>query len=102
MDVLHGAEELRDESSGFRFGGVDFVAHGDVADSGVRKIGADVGFDPSGGVRLEVGDVGVGDVEDELDVGPAEGREGVRVGVVYSHSLDSVGLVELDDVSLRR
>lgn len=95
VDVAEGGEDEGDVLRGVAEG-ADLVADGDEAEADVVVV-ADVVLDPGVGVGLARGEpleVGVGDAEDELDGGAAEGLECGRVRVVDSHPADVVLVVE--------
>ncbi|MQM00693.1 hypothetical protein Taro_033436, partial [Colocasia esculenta] len=100
VDVAHGREDVL----GHPFVEDDLVADGDVAEADVGPVGENVVADPVGGGGGALGKVpkGAGEVEEEIDVGAAEGLEDLLAGVVDPHPADVVGSVHADNLPGRR
>lgn len=97
VNRFHGGEEVGHQSGVVAF--EHFVADGDAGDLGVGEVGQDVLLQPSQGGRgvRHRRHVLVADPDHELDVGVEEGAEHVLVRVVQFHSADVEGAEEARD-----
>lgn len=99
--VVEGLNGGENEGGGGGDSGENLVADGDSGDEGLGVVSDDVSVDPGscGGVGGANGEeLVVGDTDNHANLGPRQGFEDVRVGIVDSHVRYLLQLKERDQV----